>query len=145
VAGAVSRAQQRPALEQELRRIFESNDYAAQTFGPAVWFDDGGSYGVVERADGVRVLVAYDAATGRREVLADAALLTPTGAGAPLNVTACSWSPDRKRALIFTNTRRVWRQNTRGDYWLLDRDARTLKKIGGNAPESSLDVCQAVS
>ena len=29
-------------------------------------------------------------------------------------------SPDRKRLLIFTNSRKVWRQNTRGDFWILD-------------------------
>lgn len=84
------------------------------------------------------MLVAYDAASGAREVLANAALLTPEGATTPLAVANYQWSPDRKRALIFTNTKRVWRQNTRGDYWLLDREARTLRKIGGSAPESSL-------
>ena len=131
------RAQQSPALEQELRRIFQTNDYAAQSFGPAVWFDDG-AYGVVERADKTRVLVAYDASSGRREVLADAARLTPKGASEPLIVDGYAWSPDRSRALVFTNTKRVWRQNTRGDYWLLDRRARSLEKIGGGAPESSL-------
>jgi dipeptidyl-peptidase-4 len=135
-AGIASRAQS-PALEQELRRIFQTNEYAAPTFGPAVWFD-GGSYGVVERDGKAKVLVAYDAASGRREVLADAAMLTPPGANEPLDVDGYAWSPDRKRALIFTNTKRVWRQNTRGDYWVLDRDARTLRKIGGSAPESSL-------
>ena len=137
-AGSALRAQQSAALEQELRRDFQTNDYAAQSFGPAVWFDDAASYGVVERADGARVLVAHDAATGRRDVLADAGLLTPSGASAPLDVSGYSWTPDRTRALIFTNTKKVWRQNTRGDYWLLERDARTLKKIGGSAPESSL-------
>ena len=60
------------------------------------------------------MLVAYDAASGAREVLADAALLTPEGATTPLAVANYQWSPDRKRALIFTNTKRVWRQNTRG-------------------------------
>ena len=29
-------------------------------------------------------------------------------------------SPDGKRVLLFTNSRKVWRQNTRGDYWALD-------------------------
>ena len=134
------RAQQSPALEQELRRIFQASEYAPQTFGPAVWFDDKGSYGVVERAgtDPARVLVAYDAASGTREVLADAALLTPKGADAPLTVAGYEWSANRQQALIFTNTKRVWRQHTRGDYWVLDRDARTLRKIGGGAPASSL-------
>ena len=86
------RAQQSPALEQELRRIFQTNDYAAQSFGPAVWFD-AGAYGVVERAEKVRVLVAYDASSGRRDVLADAALLTPKGASEPLTA-------DRRRLRV---------------------------------------------
>jgi dipeptidyl-peptidase-4 len=53
-------------------------------------------------------------------------------------VTSYAWSADRKRALLFTNTRKVWRENTRGDYWLLDRTARSLRKLGGDAPEASL-------
>jgi len=141
VAGAivVPRAQS-PALDRELRRIFQSDEYAAETFGPSVWLEDGRSYGLIERAAGgdARVLVAYDTATGAREVLADAALLTPSGATAPLAVASYAWSRDRRQALLFTNTRKVWRENTRGDYWLLDRGARSLRKLGGNAPESSL-------
>jgi dipeptidyl-peptidase-4 len=141
VAGAivVPRAQS-PALDRELRRIFQSNDYAAETFGPSMWLEGGRSYGVIERSSegAARILVAYDTATGKREVLADAALLTPSGAAAPLAVASYAWSPDRRRALLFTNTKKVWRENTRGDYWLLDRDARSLRKLGGNASASSL-------
>ena len=134
------RAQSPSPLDQELRRIFQTNEYAPQTFGPAVWFDDDRSYGVVERtgASGPRQLVSYDAASGTRDVMADAPLLTPRGATAPLSIAGYEWTPDRRRALIFTNTKRVWRQHTRGDYWLLDRAARSLQKLGGNAPESSL-------
>src|SRR5205823_6505530 len=33
--------------------------------------------------------------------------------------------------LIFTNSARVWRANTRGDFWVLDLTAKTLKKLGG--------------
>jgi dipeptidyl-peptidase-4 len=44
--------------------------------------------------------------------------------------------------LIFTNSRRVWRANTRGDYWVFDREAsdstEKLIKIGGDSPESTL-------
>ena len=95
---------------------------------------------MIERSTpgGPRILVAYDAATGAREVLADAALLTPAGASAPLAVASYQWSRDRRQPLLFTNTKKVWRENTRGDYWVLDRSARTLRKLGGDAPESSL-------
>ncbi|MGH9144676.1 MAG: hypothetical protein ACRD2I_26345 [Vicinamibacterales bacterium] len=130
IAAAIAVPQaQSPALERELRRIFETNDYASETFGPSVWLEGGRAYGMIERVAGAagRVLVAYDTATGAREVLADARLLTPPGTSAPLSVASYDWSPDRKRALLFTNTRKVWRENTRGDYWLLDREARSLR------------------
>ena len=42
VAGAiVTPRAQSAALDRELRRIFQSNDYAAETFGPVVWLEDG--------------------------------------------------------------------------------------------------------
>jgi len=40
--------------------------------------------------------------------------------------------------LLYTNSKRVWRQNTRGDYWLLDRTSRQLTRLGGDAKPSSL-------
>ena len=40
--------------------------------------------------------------------------------------------------LIFTNTKKVWRENSRGDYWVVDVEDRKLRKIGGDAPESTL-------
>src|SRR5262245_868710 len=115
--GAAPHAQPQQALAAELRRIFEANEYASRPFGPVVWFDRN-TYGLADRTGSgdERVLVSVDAASGTREVLADRSLLTPAGASTPLDVEGYSWSPDRKRALVFTNTRRVWRRNTRGDY-----------------------------
>ena len=65
--------------------------------------------------------------------------LVPPGADAPLDVEEYAWSPDGKKALIFTNTQPVWRLNTRGDYWVLDREGGKLRKLGGaNAKPSTL-------
>jgi dipeptidyl-peptidase-4 len=41
------------------------------------------------------------------------------------------FSADGRKLLIYTNTARVWRQNTRGDYWVLDLDTGKLRKLGG--------------
>jgi dipeptidyl-peptidase-4 len=40
--------------------------------------------------------------------------------------------------LIFHNTRKVWRDNTRGDYWVLEIATGGLKQIGRGGPEASL-------
>jgi len=136
-AGAAARAQS-DRLDAELRRIFETKEYAGQTFGPAAWIDGGSSYVILEHKDKTSVLALYDTATGRREVLVDSSTLTPAGAAAPLTIDGYELSRDRRSVLIFTNTKKVWRQNTRGDYWILNRETKALRKIGQDAPASSL-------
>ena len=103
--------------------------------------DNGKAYAVLEEAPGGKNLsdvVAYETATGRRRVLAAAAELVPAGAAAPLKVEDFSVAPDGQKILLFTDSRKVWRQNTRGDYWVLDPGRHTLRKLGGGAPASSL-------
>ena len=100
-------------------RIF-SGEFSPRFPRPPRWFGDGESYLVMEPSAGGVDVVRYDTATGaRREVLITAAQLTPAGAQAPLEIESLSWSSDRQRVLIFTNAHRVWRTNSRGDYWLL--------------------------
>jgi dipeptidyl-peptidase 4 len=131
---------QSPVVADLLRREFIARDFAIKSFGPARWLDDGKSYVTVEAStkEGARDLVRYDAASGQREVLVSASQLTPQGAEKPLDIDDYAWSTDMNRVLIFTNSRRVWRENTRGDYWVLDRKANSLKKIGNGGPPSSL-------
>ena len=64
--------------------------------------------------------------------------LVPPGEDRPLTIDGYAWSADRSLLLIYTNSKRVWRQNTRGDYWVLDRSSRQLRKLGGDAAASSL-------
>ncbi|MFA5816486.1 MAG: DPP IV N-terminal domain-containing protein [Bacteroidales bacterium] len=37
---------------------------------------------------------------------------------------------DATKLMIFTNTQRVWRYNTKGDYWVMDLKTRKLKQLG---------------
>jgi dipeptidyl-peptidase-4 len=64
--------------------------------------------------------------------------LTPEGANSPLAVSYFMFSNDEKKVLIFTNTKRVWRLNTKGDYWVLDIEKESLVKLGKTLPASSL-------
>jgi len=49
-----------------------------------------------------------------------------------------TFSKDHNKILIFTNTKRVWRYETKGDYWVVDLNNKKLKKLGKGLPESSL-------
>jgi len=109
-----------------IERIFASRDFTTDRFGPARWLENGAAYTTVEN-DG-KDIVRYSTASGERSVLVSA----------PFAIADYEWSSDGKRVLLFTNTRRVWRYDTRGDYWVLDRASGKLKKLGGDAPEASL-------
>ena len=138
---SVLSAQQPDSSQLTVSRIFGSSEFAPQPFGPSRWLDDGAAYTTLEPgADGNGTdLVRYDVEKGTREVMVSAGELVPAGDSVPLDVEDYSWSPDGKMLLVFTNTRPVWRLNTRGDYWVLDRTARKLRKLGGDdAKPSSL-------
>src|SRR2546430_3984244 len=124
-----------------LRRVFASGDFAPERFGPARWIAGGSAHPTVEPAagrSGGSEIVRYETATGARSIAVAARQLIPPGDTAPLDVDEYAWSSDATKLLVFTNTRRVWRQNTRGDYWVLERRSGALKQLGGDAPASSL-------
>jgi dipeptidyl-peptidase-4 len=124
-----------------LDRIFNSREFAAERFGPARWMRDGDSYTTVEpsaAAPGGRDLVLYRAESGKREVLVSAAKLVPPGASGPIAIENYAWSPDGKVLIVMTNSRRVWRQNTRGDFWTYDLAADNLRRLGRSFEPSTL-------
>ncbi len=137
----IALGQERSALEQELRRIFEAREYEPDSFGPARWLDNGASYTTLEPSESIeeaRDIVRYETLTGRREVLVATSHLVPEGETEALEIDDYAWSDDRSRLLIFTNTKRVWRRNTRGDYWVLNVASGKLGKLGDAASPSTL-------
>ena len=64
--------------------------------------------------------------------------LTPAGQTEPLRVRRFSLSDDGQQVLLNTNTKKVWRYDTRGDYWVYDRGSKQLAQLGKGRPESSL-------
>ncbi len=73
-----------------------------------------------------------------KTVLVAAAQLTPAGQENPLKLRNYFFSNDRQKVLLYTNTKRVWRYDTRGDYWVLDLKNNKLVQLGKGRPESSL-------
>jgi dipeptidyl-peptidase-4 len=53
-------------------------------------------------------------------------------------IKSFTFSNDNNKVLIFTNTQKVWRYETRGDYWVLDLKTEKISKIGKTRPVSSL-------
>ena len=125
-------AQQPDSSLLSLERIFSSREFVPDRFGPARWLADGSGYTTLDPADhppGGRDIVRYDTKTGDRGILVPATRLIPPGDSLALSIADYDWSPDGQKLLVFTNTQRVWRLNTRGDYWVLDlKNWNQLKK-----------------
>ncbi|QCR22287.1 S9 family peptidase [Pontibacter sp. SGAir0037] len=102
--------------------------------GAMYWLKTGNSYVQVEEGE----LVQYTLPARAKQVLVEKAKLIPAGKLEPLQVKSFSFSDDEQKLLIYTNTVRVWRLDTKGDYWVYDRQKQALQKMGESRPTSSL-------
>jgi dipeptidyl-peptidase-4 len=123
-----------------LDRIF-GGEFRPDSFGPFRWLGEGVAYTTLEASPsikGSRDVVRYETKTGKRSVLVPAEKLKPAGQTTPLSIDDYAWSEDGAKLLIFTNSQRVWRQNTRGDYWVLELKSAKLTKLGGDSKPATL-------
>jgi dipeptidyl-peptidase-4 len=98
------------------------------------WTNDGNSFYKAENGGIIRV----DLPDNKENVILSKDQLTPPGGVTPLDVENFSFSADGKKLLIYTNTKKVWRYNTRGDYWLLDLGTKQWRQLGKDRPSASL-------
>lgn len=98
------------------------------------WTGDGLAFTRVKEGNIVRV----DPKTDVETILIKKELLTPQGATTPLRPQSYEYSNDNTKVLVFTNTAKVWRYNTRGDYWIIDLTGNKSHQIGKNLPAQSL-------
>jgi len=124
-----------------LDRLYGKPEFSAKSYG-VKWLEAGQGYVRLEKSKATkeaRDIVRVDPATGKREILVAAKALIPEGEKKPLAVSGYTFTKDLAKVLIYTNTRRVWRVHSRGDYWVLDRTSGKLHQLGGKeASEATL-------
>lgn len=106
----------------------------AQGYSNRQWLKAGNAF--VEQVEGE--LIKQSLPGGAMEVFLPKSALVPAGQQEPLSVHSFSLSEDEQKVLIYTNTAKVWRYDTRGDYWVYDLQNKSLKQLGKGRPESSL-------
>lgn len=94
------------------------------------WMSDGNAFTTIERSEaGATDLYRVDARSGERELLVSGEDLVPQDGTEPIRIEDYAFSPDGSRLLIFTNSVRVWRQNTKGEYYVWDFEAGSLTPL----------------
>ena len=123
-----------------LEDIYTNGLYRTKGIGQLRWMEDNKSYSALEYNNTAKGndIVRYDVASGAKSILVNANQLIPTLTAKPLSVDDYIWSGDNSKLLIFTNTRKVWRYNTRGDYWVLNLANGKLKQLGKGLEEATL-------
>lgn len=147
LAPAAALAQEKAPVSGQLtvERLFGSGEFRTEGLPPYQWAKSGDAYYIVEpdsSVEGGKAIVRVDAATGSKQAVVGAAELTPADTKRPLSIDDFTFSADESKVLIYTNSQRVWRYNTRGDYWALDLKSKKLQKLGGDAAPSTLQFAK---
>ena len=99
------------------------------------WTPDGNAYYSFTK-NGIEVVDLVN--SGKNQPFLPKEALIPIGSSTPLNVQSFQVSPDGNNLLLFANTKRVWRVNTKGDYWVFNKNSKKLTQLGKGLPEASL-------
>ena len=128
------------AQDLSLEDIVAGKVLTTKSVGAMNWLKDGERYSRLETnaETGGTDVVAYRAKDNAREVIIPSSMLVDKTTGKPIAVRSISWSADNKKVLIYNNTRRVWRYDTRGDYWVLNLETGALRQLGKERPEATL-------
>jgi dipeptidyl-peptidase-4 len=101
---------------------------------PVRWAADGASYYRMEKGTINRYTLPGNTATP----YVTAEQLVPKGSTKALEPSDFNILEKEGLVILFTNTKKVWRYETRGDYWVLNRSKGTLRQLGKGRPASSL-------
>ncbi len=128
-------AQQKPLT---VDRIFDSGEFRAAGFS-VNWMPTGNRYFVKQpgASNNGDDIVLVDPRTSEQTTLISAANLIPEDGADPIDIESFQVSPDKNKVLVFNNSRRVWRYNTRGDFWVVDLVSGTVRKLGGADTEEA--------
>src|SRR2546429_1457910 len=131
--GAPLAAQGVQAPPLTVHSIWGSPEYESDLVDVA-WMKDGKAYTTLEEgASGNTDLYRVDALIGTKQLLVRGADLIGPGGGKPIAIEEYRFSIDGAKLLIFTNSARVWRQNTKGTFFVWDFASRRLIPVSARA------------
>lgn len=125
----------------ELKSIFEDRYYRSESLPEFKWLPDTKSYSFIKHlGEGRQQIIRTDIKTGETSVLVDADLLKYNGK--QIYVEDYNFTDDLSTVILFANSRRVWRYNTKGDFFLLNIKDKKIVKVGPDAAPSEVQFAK---
>ncbi len=126
---AIGQQQSRPALT--LEAINASNTFASRAFQGGRWADKGPVIRYIDQAcDGAAThLMSFNLETDERMRLIDGTTLLADDVDRLIAIEDYAYSDDGNKVLLYTDSERVWRANTKGYYYLYDLASQKLQPI----------------
>ncbi len=114
--------------------IFISLASLAQPGSGTKWTPDGKGFYMEED----NAIVKFDLLSQKTEEIISAKTFKDPETGENISIKNFVFTPDEKSILIYANSQKVWRYETRGDYYLLERKSGKIRKLGKGLPVASL-------
>ena len=118
-----------------LEAIHASDTFTGKDFRGGRWADEGPvvRYIQPDETGGVTHLMSIDLETDEQRRLIDGAALHAGDVDRVIAIEEYAYSNDGRRVLLYTDSERVWRRNTKGHYYLYDLDTQQLTPISDRA------------
>ena len=120
-------AQDRPRLT--LEDIHYSSKFSGDSFRGGQWAADGPVVNYIESSNGHSDVVAYNLETEARSIVIDGSKLVAADTGELINIESYQMSPNGDKVLLYTDSERVWRQRTKGYYYILDLSTGSVRGL----------------
>jgi dipeptidyl-peptidase-4 len=126
-----ARAQQADAADGfTLQAIHASDRFSPEAFEGGKWTAEGPVVTYIEPAgEDTTHLVRYNLESGERTRLIEGGTLYADDVDRLIRIEDYQYSQDGSKVLIYTDSKQVWRYNTKGYYYVYDLEAETLAPI----------------
>jgi len=124
-----------PAPKLTLEDIHHSRKFTGKFFRGGRWAEKGPVITFIDTGDeaGTTDLISYDLETEKRSVLIDGTKLNAPDVGRPIRIEGYQYSDDGNTVLLYTDSERVWRRNTKGYYYLFDLKSEQVTPLSDRA------------
>ncbi len=126
-------AQQAEPPRLTLETIHASQTFAGERFQSGRWADEGRVVRYIRPEDGATHLVSYNLETDAQTRLIDGTTLFAEDVGRLIQIEDYAYSEDGTKLLLYTDSERVWRSNTKGFYYVYDLPTRRLTPVSDRA------------